>query len=402
MKKIISMIIAGFMLSSSAFAADNFYTYNKFIYNNIYPESGVCDINASFIGHEVEYTDINAYFSGLISAFNVDLDADGNDELVTVESKALNVYTANGKDVIFCDDEKTELIGNSGDSYSNVFVKTSGNNKYLGIETFFANSAQNCYQLKIFGLDSETKTLTDKVDIYQMHGLDGEVFQSVLKDGVTIYTHTESGGIITSSDPEKFESVYMAAKNALENVGITEQFIDRPDRMKYDSSQYGNAHRLSDYVHEMEVMSYITATGIRNTPYPLVIFETKGNLQNYIQECFTINVLVNGVQVEFVEQDPIIVNDRTLVPVRAIFEALGAEVSWLPSSMKVVSNTDTTNVTMTIGEDVYYVNGEKRYLDVPPMVLNDRTVVPVRAVAESFGCNVDWNDETKTVIINSN
>lgn len=397
MKKIIAVAAALIMAAPFVFAEDNFYAYNKFIYNTILPEVGVCDVNSSFARHEVEYTDVNDYFRGLISIFNTDLDDDGTDELVTVESRNINVYTARGKDVVFCDNVKADLIGNNGDSFSNVFVKDSGGVKYLGVETFFANNSQNAYHLRVFKM--ENGALSNKAEIYQLNG-ENELYQSVAKNGISTYTHIIGNGLDTISDPENFNSVYIAAEDSLYNVGITDRFLDRDDRMEYKSSQYGKAHRLSDYVHEMEVKSYITGTGVRTTSKPVVIFENNSRLDEYIKECYDIHVMVNGEEIIFEDQDPIIKNDRTLIPVRAIFEALGAEVSWLPSSMKVVANNAETNITMTIGQNEYYVNGEKLYLDVPPMILNDRTLVPARAAAEGFGCNVGWDDSTKTVIIN--
>lgn len=399
MKKIIAAAASFMLLSSSALAADNFYEYNKFLYNIVLPETGICDTMSSFAGYEVEFSDINNYFKGLIGAFCSDLDGDGSDELVTIESKKVSVYDYDGKNVVFCDEYKRDLIGNSGDSYANVFIKNSNGVPYLGVETFFAGSGQNGYQLEIFRLNGESGSLESKAYVYQLKGGD-ETYQSVSKDGVSIFSHTNSSGIVSTVDPEGFSSAYMAAKDALWNVGITDDFLNRPDRMEYDAAQYGTAHRLSDYVREMQVMTYITGTGVRTSSKPIVIFEDNSSLASLTAPAYEIKVLLNGREIEFKDQAPVIINDRTLVPVRAIFEALGADVSWLPESMKVVANTASVNVTMTIGQNDYFVNGEKRTLDVPAQIMNDRTMVPARAAAEAFGCSVGWDDASKTVIIN--
>jgi hypothetical protein len=95
------------------------------------------------------------------------------------------------------------------------------------------------------------------------------------------------------------------------------------------------------------------------------------------------------------------VEERTLVPMRAIFEALGATVDWDDTTRTVTAAGDGTNVQMTIDSNEIYVNSEKITLDVPPQIIDDRTLVPVRAVAESFNCDVSWNGDTQTVIINS-
>lgn len=109
-------------------------------------------------------------------------------------------------------------------------------------------------------------------------------------------------------------------------------------------------------------------------------------------------VTINGNPVSF-DQPPVMQNDRTLVPLRAIFEALGGSVEWEDSTQTVTSVRGSTTVKLTIGSNLLYVNGTPIELDVPAQLIGGRTLVPVRAVAESFRCHVDWDDETQTVLI---
>ena len=111
-----------------------------------------------------------------------------------------------------------------------------------------------------------------------------------------------------------------------------------------------------------------------------------------------ITVLIDGEKVYF-DQPPIIIDDRTLVPLRAIFEALGAQVDWDGNTQTITSKKGETKIVMTIGKPQMYKNEEIVALDVAPQLISDRTVVPVRAIAEAFGCDVEWNGETSTVII---
>lgn len=113
-----------------------------------------------------------------------------------------------------------------------------------------------------------------------------------------------------------------------------------------------------------------------------------------------ITVKINGIPVAF-DQPPIIENGRTLVPLRAIFEALGADVQWDGNTQTVTSTKGGTKISLQIGSTKMYVNGNAITLDVPAKVINSRTLVPVRAISEAFGCKVDWNGDTQTVIINS-
>lgn len=96
-----------------------------------------------------------------------------------------------------------------------------------------------------------------------------------------------------------------------------------------------------------------------------------------------------------------IVEGRTLVPLRAIFEALGASVEWDNDTRTVTSALDGISIKLTIGQKTLYKNGYAIELDVPAMILNSRTLVPARAVAESFGVLVDWDNSTRTVILTS-
>ncbi len=96
---------------------------------------------------------------------------------------------------------------------------------------------------------------------------------------------------------------------------------------------------------------------------------------------------------------PIIIEGRTLVPLRAIFEALGAEVEWDNSSRTVTGRKDTTTIVLPIGSRSPTINGTPVQLDVPGTIVSGRTMVPARFIAESLGASVDWVEETRTVVI---
>lgn len=110
-------------------------------------------------------------------------------------------------------------------------------------------------------------------------------------------------------------------------------------------------------------------------------------------------VIVNGKRVDF-DVQPQIINGRVMVPLRAIFETLGAEVSWDNATSTVTATKDNVTVQMTIGAYSFIKNGETVGIDTPPITLSSRTLVPVRAVAEAFGSIVGWEGVTKTVTIN--
>lgn len=93
------------------------------------------------------------------------------------------------------------------------------------------------------------------------------------------------------------------------------------------------------------------------------------------------------------------IDGRVLVPVRAIFEAIGATVTWNETTRSVISKLNGKTVIMTIDSPIMTINGEKIKLDVTPKILNDRTMVPVRAATEAFNADVLWDAANNTVKI---
>lgn len=116
----------------------------------------------------------------------------------------------------------------------------------------------------------------------------------------------------------------------------------------------------------------------------------------------TASVTLNGQYIQF-DQQPIIINDRTMVPMRKIFEAMGCEVLWDEEDEMIdVWRGDDNLMTLWIGDPEMWTPGGLVYLDAAPFVMNDRTLVPVRAISESIGAQVDWDEYNWTVIITYN
>ncbi len=110
-----------------------------------------------------------------------------------------------------------------------------------------------------------------------------------------------------------------------------------------------------------------------------------------------------GIRVDncyiYSDVDPVIVNDRTLVPMRAIFEKLDADVSYDDATATATAVREGKTVKITEGSNTAYVDGEAVELDVAATIINDRFVVPIRFVSESLGAKVDWAEVSKTVMI---
>jgi hypothetical protein len=133
----------------------------------------------------------------------------------------------------------------------------------------------------------------------------------------------------------------------------------------------------------------------------LLTFMLQFNVQtNYAEQQSSnpISVLLNGEKLSF-DVDPYIKEGRTLVPFRAILEALGAEVIWNPTERSVTAKSESREIYLKIGDTVTTVNGSEVIIDVPAEITNSRTFVPLRFVSENLGATVLWDGTTRTVSI---
>ncbi|MDR2902977.1 MAG: copper amine oxidase N-terminal domain-containing protein [Clostridiales bacterium] len=113
-----------------------------------------------------------------------------------------------------------------------------------------------------------------------------------------------------------------------------------------------------------------------------------------------IGVTLNGEKLTF-DVAPVNIDGRVMVPMRAIFEALGATVEWYEEDQSIEAENEDAYILMQIGEPIMYVNWEEVTLDVAPQLINDRTMVPIRAVSEAFDAEVAWDAAASTVVIKS-
>ena len=111
-----------------------------------------------------------------------------------------------------------------------------------------------------------------------------------------------------------------------------------------------------------------------------------------------VNVYLNGNALTF-DQQPIIHNDMTFVPVRKIFEAFGMEVDWNSENQSVYACNDDTEISMSIDNNEMCVNGDCIQLDAAPFLSGGRAFVPLRAISEALKCKVEWNGVSGSVII---
>ncbi|MFZ5968854.1 MAG: stalk domain-containing protein [Bacillota bacterium] len=111
-----------------------------------------------------------------------------------------------------------------------------------------------------------------------------------------------------------------------------------------------------------------------------------------------IGILING-QPQTFDVKPVIQDGRTLAPMRGVFETLGAALTWDEASKTVKAVKDDMEVAVTIGSYFGEKNGESVKLDVQPVIIDGRTMVPLRFISEALGAEVVWDDAARSVLI---
>lgn len=126
-----------------------------------------------------------------------------------------------------------------------------------------------------------------------------------------------------------------------------------------------------------------------------------------------IAVQLNGNPVEFSDQGAVLCNSHVLAPARGLFEQMGAYVEWDPEKVTVQITTITKTLLLQIGNQYMLIVDNAEYgsdtsgayvpamieLDMPATLLNGRTMVPLRAISEGLGAEVEWNEEASSVHI---
>ncbi len=316
-------------------------------------------------------------FSGLGYGQFIDFDNDGTDEMLLVYREGILPDFTNDKwatvviygmqngrlTKIFDKDLTTTYFSNGGGVSYPIYIKEIDGLTYLSMMTGGEDAGDNeigWEKNTVFSFQNNTPKITELYYEYLcVHG---------------------------DEPPETLR--YNFTKAAIDGISVTrEEYLS-------ELAKYQNNPTL-----EIEALF---AGAESNGSWNAILLLTKARLNDFLAQAASkpiplgVSVVLNGNMIEF-DQPPFIKDGRTLVPLRAIFEALGATVNWEPATQTITATKSETVVTLTIGSDKMYVNGEEKVLDVPACIINNRTVVPVRAISESFDCNVSWDSNTQTV-----
>lgn len=146
------------------------------------------------------------------------------------------------------------------------------------------------------------------------------------------------------------------------------------------------------------VVSTATNTSPKKKPQEIPTFIREASEHGMVAG---IRVKVNGALINFGNGEPVEADGRILVPMRGVFEALGADVKYDVGTQTIHAVRGATTIAIRPGDESAQVNGETRPLEAPAQIVNGSAVVPLRFVSEAFGAKVKWNPETSEVTVNT-
>ena len=125
--------------------------------------------------------------------------------------------------------------------------------------------------------------------------------------------------------------------------------------------------------------------------------EYDGTSHHYNAE--EIHLEINGREPADLPMPPILLNNYTLVPAREVFENLGADVEWMPASRQVYIYHENTTVVIDINSTTALVDNEEREMDIPAKIINNKTMIPLRFVSQAINKQVGWDNDTRTASV---
>ncbi|MDP5276395.1 stalk domain-containing protein [Chengkuizengella axinellae] len=269
-------------------------------------------------------------------------------------------------------------------------------------EEFAEEAKENDWTYHKYTLDMnyDMKLFSDIVSIV--------INSSTYTGGANANSTVDSVNIVNQAEAEEVSASDLMDLELI-NEFISNEIAKNPELyFTGDSGFEGIREDQAFYVENAKMVfifnEYEIASGNFGTPKISIAFENERMDHTYGEEVTSpdeISIVING-EVQSYAQSPVIMNDTTLVPLRGIFEELGAVVKWNNESKTVTAEKDDVEILLTVGEDAAQVNGKSITLLQPSKIIEGSTMVPLRFVSEAFGADVNWNQDTRTVTIKTN
>ena len=229
-----------------------------------------------------------------------------------------------------------------------------------------------------------------------------------LKKGLMsrIHTHThtvefiyklESGRLEISTRLEYFSDEYLSmlfdeydvvAKFIAERDALAEHAREKYGLVALPPPNFGHMRNTQDQTAQILAM---TIDCVPNLTTPITATETQVN---------QISVTIGNIPVNFAVQQPIMVDGHVLAPVHELFDVLGFQVTWQPETQQIRLLGATGIIVISPNNNIFTIGGVSCMLDVPIQNIYGSTMVPIHAILESLGYDVQWDVDTQTIIIN--
>jgi len=269
----------------------------------------------------------------------------------------------------------------------------------------------------IMAVDANISTYTDKnITVGETYYYYIKSIENLYQE-IPVYSDPSSEVIVICKDttpPEIF--IYSPEDNLKTNentVTVSGTILDKESgidkvtvngnavSLAFDGS-FGTTIMLSEGINSITVVA-TDKTGNQTTKTLDVTYKKPVQQTVIILQIGNMTYTVNG-STRTLDSPPIIKNNRTLLPIRAIIEALGGTVGWDPNEKKVTVTLGSITIELWIGKNTAKVNGVDTPIDstnskVVPEIINSRTMLPLRFVTENLSCDVQWDGTTKTITI---
>lgn len=363
--------------------------YNKKVIGNLESTSDV-DYYMVEIPHKGEiYTELE--FNRNV-AYNVEIYSEVNGSLKSLQSKKFEAKLNQSSDTYVESSDVLRIpagnyyikVNKSGSNYLDedyAFLVKYSKNLYGNYESENNNDAKTANKISVNTEFIGNLSSKSDVDYYRVDVLNSNKLKVKMNvpanTSYTVTTYKEVNGELSKLKSETLTSKELAGIV----MGAEQEISTGTYYFKIASKTYSN----QDYTFLVETNNtyiYGKKTVILEINNPYMMVDGK-------------SYAIDGNR----GTAPKILNGRTMIPARALIEALGGTVYWNESVKGINIYLGQNNVYLTLDSALAYVNGETRWLDVAPTSINGRTMIPVKFVMDNLGGSVIWNATTGTVTI---
>lgn len=260
-----------------------------------------------------------------------------------------------------------------GSSGGNSSKASSSSNSSSPTSTINGNNKADAGKSSQVDIEKQSNTNTSKSD-----------------NSTKVDVKQEKTRILNEANSNKAELKTQALEFRKQFEATVESGAEKAELLETTAELLDEAGELDEAIATQEEAVQEDLTNVDRYKKLAKLMEKNGNKE--------IKAFVNGEHPVF-DVPPVIKSGRTLVPIRAISQSLGAEVNWNQEEQTAIIVKDGVEIKLVLNEVKAYVNGEEIELDVPSTSINSRIVVPLRFISEAFDAAVQWEDETDSIII---